>query len=158
MNCEQNVVKFGKKCIEKCNFYIKYFDKIKCYADRPYLVLSELKPETHIYFFGPTKQEHGPFVPIIPVLIIVVRTLSALSHLPVHLTELKTKATFAPFTHLHNSEPNFKVSYIVTEPGHSKTYKMSHITRKPVFRVCDQVRLNWPAQLSRLARGLRFYI
>ena len=35
--------------MEKCNFYIKYFDKIKCYADRPYLVFSELKPETHIY-------------------------------------------------------------------------------------------------------------
>ena len=43
----------GKKCIEKCNFYIKYLDKIKCYADRPYLVFSELKPETHIYFFWP---------------------------------------------------------------------------------------------------------
>ena len=51
VNCEQNVVKFAEKCIEKCNFYIKYFDKIKCYADRPYLVFSELKPETHIYFF-----------------------------------------------------------------------------------------------------------
>ena len=24
------------KCSEKCCFYIKYFDKIKCYADRPY--------------------------------------------------------------------------------------------------------------------------
>ena len=51
MNCEQNVVKFAGKSIEKCNFYIKYFDKIKCYADRPYLVFSELKPETHILFF-----------------------------------------------------------------------------------------------------------
>ena len=37
---------------KKCNFYIKYFDKIKCYADRPYLVFSELKPETHTYFFS----------------------------------------------------------------------------------------------------------
>ena len=40
VNCEQSVVKFagnGEKCIEKCNFYIKYFDKIKFYADRPYL-------------------------------------------------------------------------------------------------------------------------
>ena len=47
-----NLLKNGGKCIEKCNFYIKYFfDKIKCYADRPYLVFSELKPETHIYFF-----------------------------------------------------------------------------------------------------------
>ena len=54
VNCEQNVVKLrkkGEKCIEKSNFYIKYFDKIKCYADRPYLVFSELKPETHIYIF-----------------------------------------------------------------------------------------------------------
>ena len=43
----------GKNILKKCNFYIKYFDKIKCYADRPYLVFSELKPETHtyIYFF-----------------------------------------------------------------------------------------------------------
>ena len=41
VNYEQNVVKLlknGGKCIEKCNFYMKYFDKIKCYADRPYLV------------------------------------------------------------------------------------------------------------------------
>ena len=53
VNSEQNVVKFAEKCIEKCNFYIKYFDKIKCYAERPYLVFSELKPETHIYFFWP---------------------------------------------------------------------------------------------------------
>ena len=48
VNCEQNIVKFaknGRKCIEKWNF-----NKIKCYADRPYLVFSELKPETHIYF------------------------------------------------------------------------------------------------------------
>ena len=55
VNFEQNVVKFAEKwgkCIEKCNFYIKYFDKIKCYADRPYLFFSELKPETHIYFWG----------------------------------------------------------------------------------------------------------
>ena len=40
--------------IEKCNLYIKvscYFDEIKCYADRPYLVFSELKPETHTYIF-----------------------------------------------------------------------------------------------------------
>ena len=54
VNCEQNIVKFDGKWgkyrpMEKCNFYIKYFDKIKCYADRPYLVFSELKPETHIY-------------------------------------------------------------------------------------------------------------
>ena len=43
----------GEKYIEKCNFYIKCFDKIKCYADRSYeyLVFSELKPETHIYIF-----------------------------------------------------------------------------------------------------------
>ena len=54
VNCEQNVVKFaGKwgKIYGQCNFYIKYFDKIKCYADRPYLVFSELKPETRIYYF-----------------------------------------------------------------------------------------------------------
>ena len=51
VNCEQNVVKLrknGGKCIEKCNFYTKYFDKIKCYADRPYLVFSDLK---HTYIF-----------------------------------------------------------------------------------------------------------
>ena len=30
---------------------IKYFDKIKCNANRPYLVFSELKPEMCIYFF-----------------------------------------------------------------------------------------------------------
>ena len=46
-----NLLENGEKYIEKCNFYIKYFDKIKCYANRPYLVFSELKPETHIYFF-----------------------------------------------------------------------------------------------------------
>ena len=59
MNCEQNVVKFAEKCIEKCNFYIKYFDEVKCYANRPYLVFSELKPETHIYFFWPHVQKLG---------------------------------------------------------------------------------------------------
>ena len=56
VNCEQNFVKFagnGEKCIEKCNFYIKYFDKIKFYTDRPYLVFSELKPETYIHFYLP---------------------------------------------------------------------------------------------------------
>ena len=46
-----NLLENGEKCIEKCNFHVKYFDKIKCYADRPYLVFLELKPETHIYFF-----------------------------------------------------------------------------------------------------------
>ena len=40
-----------EKCIERCNFYIKYFDKIKPHANRPYPVPSKLKPETHIYFF-----------------------------------------------------------------------------------------------------------
>ena len=49
-----NLLKTVEKIIEKCNFYTKYFGKIKCYADRPYLVLfSELKPETHIYIFWP---------------------------------------------------------------------------------------------------------
>ena len=33
------------------NNWIKYFDKIKCYSYRPYLVFFSLKPETHIYFF-----------------------------------------------------------------------------------------------------------
>ena len=33
---------------------------------------------------------------------------------------------------------------------------MSHVTRKPVFGVCDQLRLKWPAQLMRLARFLKF--
>ena len=32
-------------------YIVKYFDKIKCYADRPYLVFSELKPETHTYIY-----------------------------------------------------------------------------------------------------------
>ena len=35
--------------LKKCNIHIKYFDKIKCNADRTYLVFSELKPEIHIY-------------------------------------------------------------------------------------------------------------
>ena len=35
--------------LKKCNVYIKYFDKIKCYADRPYLAFSELK-HTDIFF------------------------------------------------------------------------------------------------------------
>ena len=43
-----NMLENGGKCSEKCDFYIKYFDKIKYYADRPYLAFSELKPETHI--------------------------------------------------------------------------------------------------------------
>ena len=33
---------------------------------------------------------------------------------------------------------------------------MSHVMRKPVFEVCDQVRLNRPAQLVRLDRVLKF--
>ena len=46
-----NLLENGEKYIEKCNFCIKYFDKIKCYADRAYLIFLKLKPETHIYFF-----------------------------------------------------------------------------------------------------------
>ena len=46
-----NWLENGEKYIEKCNFYIKYLDKIECYADRPYLVFSELIPETYIYIF-----------------------------------------------------------------------------------------------------------
>ena len=46
-----NLLENGEKYIEKCNFYIKYFDKIKCYGDLPYLFFSELTAETHIYFF-----------------------------------------------------------------------------------------------------------
>ena len=53
VKCEQNIVKYAEKCSEKCNFYIKYFDKIKCFAGRPYLAFSDLKPETHIYIFWP---------------------------------------------------------------------------------------------------------
>ena len=34
------------------SYWIKYFDKIKYYSDRPYLVFFSLKPETHIFFFG----------------------------------------------------------------------------------------------------------
>ena len=54
VNCEQNVKfpnKWGKMYWKMQFLCIKYFDKIKCYADRPYLVSSELKPETHIFFF-----------------------------------------------------------------------------------------------------------
>ena len=32
-------------------YWIKYFDKIKCYSDQPYLVFFSLKPEIHTYFF-----------------------------------------------------------------------------------------------------------
>ena len=39
-----NLLKNGGKCIEKCNFYIKYFDQMKCSADWPY-------QNTHIIFF-----------------------------------------------------------------------------------------------------------
>ena len=46
-----NLLKSGEKFIEKCNFYIKYFDKIKCYSDQPYLVF--FRAETNIYFFWP---------------------------------------------------------------------------------------------------------
>ena len=46
-----DLLKNEGKRIEKYNFYIKYFNKMKCYADRPYLVFLELKPETHIYIF-----------------------------------------------------------------------------------------------------------
>ena len=47
-----NMLENGGICSEKCSFHIKYFDKIQCYADRPYLTFSELKPEPHIYFLG----------------------------------------------------------------------------------------------------------
>ena len=53
VNFEENTVKMLKnqvKYSEKCNIYIKYFCKIKCYADRPYLVFSELK-HTYISFW-----------------------------------------------------------------------------------------------------------
>ena len=32
-------------------YYFTPLDKRKCYANRPYLLFSELKPETHIYIF-----------------------------------------------------------------------------------------------------------
>ena len=57
VNCEQNVVKFAGKCIEKCSFYIKYFDKIKCYANWPYLVFFQSWNLKHTYiFFLPNRQ------------------------------------------------------------------------------------------------------
>ena len=65
-----NLWESGGKCIEKCNFYIKYFNKIKCYANQPYLVFSELKPETHIFFCWPnlfraeTRSTHILFLPL----------------------------------------------------------------------------------------------
>ena len=50
-----NLVKTGGKCFEKCNFYIKYFDKIKCYADRQYLVFFQSWNLKYTYiFFGLT--------------------------------------------------------------------------------------------------------
>ena len=54
--CEQNVVKFagkwGKMYWKKCNFNIKYFDKIKCYADRhTYFFLSWNLKHTYISFW-----------------------------------------------------------------------------------------------------------
>ena len=44
-----NLLENGEKCIEKCNVYIKYFDKIKCYADRPYLVFFKSWNLKHTY-------------------------------------------------------------------------------------------------------------
>ena len=47
-----NLFENGGKCIEKCNFYMKYFDKIKCYADRPCLVFFRAETwNTYIFFF-----------------------------------------------------------------------------------------------------------
>ena len=44
----------GGKCIEKCNFYVKYFDKIKCCASQPYLVFFRAETwNTHIFFLWP---------------------------------------------------------------------------------------------------------
>ena len=62
LNCEENVVKFagkwGKICW-KMQFLYKIFwtkkkkkERKKSYADRPYLVFSELKPEIHTFIFG----------------------------------------------------------------------------------------------------------
>ena len=61
----------GGKSYVKSNFYIKYFDKIKCYADRPYLVFSELKPETHIFFFWP-KLCHSLFMPFVCYVLLIL--------------------------------------------------------------------------------------
>ena len=52
VNCEQNVVKFAKKC----NFCIKYFDKIKCYVDHTYFfpymwTLPDLQGDSLTWFF-----------------------------------------------------------------------------------------------------------
>ena len=61
----------GGKCIEKCNFYIKYFDKIKCYANQPYLVFFRSETwNTHIFFLWPnliraeTRSTHILFLPL----------------------------------------------------------------------------------------------
>ena len=37
---------------------IRYFDKIKCYSDRPYLDFFSLTPETHIYIFLALSRNH----------------------------------------------------------------------------------------------------
>ena len=57
-----NLLEKGEKYIKKCNFFIKYFDKIKCYADRPYWVFFRAEIwNTHIVFFGLMQTFLWPF-------------------------------------------------------------------------------------------------
>ena len=51
-------------------------------------------------------------------------------------------------------DPRFMILFLV---GFVVSY-MSLVTRKPVFRVCDQVGLNWPAQIHKRARVVELQI
>ena len=83
-----NLLENGAKGIEKCYFYIKYFNKIKCHADRLYLVFSELKPETHIYIIGFLRY----------MMLIMLRNARMQASFTIKIVNIQTPKTFAVIT------------------------------------------------------------
>ena len=107
----------GRKCIEKCNFYIKYFDKIKCYVNQPYLVFFRAETwNTHIFFLWPnliraeTRSTHILFLPLQKQNFLTIESQCVCVILIMCMQYLFQRANRTPHPHPHAPQTNKKNS------------------------------------------------